>query len=58
VELVAIDKIEMIYNDLQELKKDIKELKEFKNRLIGAGIILSAFFAFIFDMVKSFFTKS
>lgn len=54
---MAIDKLDMIYNDLQEIKKEIKELKEFKNRIIGAGTILSCLFAFCFEVVKNFFTK-
>ena len=50
-----IDTITMIYNDLQEMKADIKDLKNFKNRLIGGGIVLSAMFAFVFDCIKNIF---
>ena len=54
---MAIDKLDMIYNDLQEVKKDIKELKEFKNKVIGGAITLSCLCAWVFEVVKSMFTK-
>lgn len=53
---MSLDKIDMIYNDLQELKKDVKELKNFKNKLIGGGIFLSATFAYVFEFFKNKFS--
>ena len=52
---MTLDKLDMIYNDIQELKEDVKELKNFKNKVIGGGVVLSAMFAFVFDCIKNIF---
>lgn len=53
---MVTDKIDMIYNDLQDVKKDIKELMELKNKAIGFVIALGAIFGLVFDLIKNFFT--
>jgi putative NADH-flavin reductase len=61
-----MDKTDLIYDtvtriedrllkELCECKKDIDDLKKFKNTLIGFGIVISSVFAFIIDSVKNIF---
>lgn len=54
---MVTDKLDMIYNDLQEVKKDVKELMELKNKAIGFVIALGAIFGLVFDMIKNFFSR-
>ena len=53
---MVTDKLDMIYNDLQDVKKDIKELMELKNKAVGFVIALGAVFGLVFDLIKNFFT--
>lgn len=53
---MVTDKIDMIYNDLQDVKKDIKELMELKNKAVGFIIALGAIFGLVFDLIKNFFS--
>lgn len=53
---MTIDKIEMIYEDLQEVKKDVKELMELKNKAVGFIVALGALFGLVFDLIKNFFS--
>lgn len=53
---MVTDKIDMIYNDLQDVKKDIKELMELKNKAVGFIVALGAIFGLVFDLIKNFFT--
>lgn len=54
---MVTDKIDMIYNDLQEIKKDVRELMELKNKAIGFVVALGAIFGLVFDLIKNFFSK-
>ena len=49
--------IDLILAKLEKIEQDVSELKAFKNKLIGMGIGLSAIFAFIFDTLKTWFSK-
>lgn len=51
------DVLQIVLNKLEKIEKDISDIKAFQNRLIGMGIGLSAIFAFIFDVIKSLWSK-
>ena len=42
---------------IDKLEEKVDELISLKNRLVTAGIILSAIFGFIWDWAKNFFGK-
>lgn len=44
-----------LLKDLAECRKDIDDLKKFKNTLIGVGLVISTFLAYIIDNVKNLF---
>jgi len=46
---------ERLLKELAECKKDINDLKKFKNTLIGIGMVVSSLFAFLIDGVKNIF---
>lgn len=52
-----MDKTDLMYEMMKEMKEDIRDLKEFKNRLIGGSIVAGAVFATFFEFIKSFFTR-
>ena len=42
---------------IEDLDKKVDELIAMKNKLIAAGVILSAIFGYIWDFFKNFFSK-
>lgn len=42
---------------IEKLEEKVDELIALKNRLIAAGIVLSAIFGALFDWFKGFFSK-
>ena len=54
---MVTDKLDMIYNDLQEVRRDVKELMELKNKAVGFIIALGAIFGLVFDLIKNFFNR-
>ena len=49
--------IDLILAKLEKIEQDVSELKAFKNKLLGLGIGLSAVFAYLFDTLKTWFSK-
>lgn len=56
VTLLLIEMIKAQKEDIEKLNKKVDELLALKNKLIAAGVILSAIFGFIWDFVKNFFS--
>ena len=59
-----VDKVDILYNEIVGLRKDIKDilsqhndrisiLEEFKNKALGVCIVISFVFAGIIDFIKS-----
>lgn len=58
VTLLLIEMIKAQKEDIEKLNKKVDELLALKNKVIAAGVVLSALFGFIWDAVKNFFGKS
>ena len=54
---LLIKQHEYILEKLNKIENDVSELKAFKNKLIGMGVGLSAVFAYLFDVLKAWFSK-
>ena len=54
---LLIKQQEYILEKLNKIESDVSELKAFKNKLIGMGVGLSAVFAYLFDVLKTWFSK-
>lgn len=54
---LLIKQQEYILEKLEKIENDVSELKAFKNKLIGMGVGLSAVFAYLFDVLKTWFSK-
>lgn len=57
VTLLLIKMLEQQNQKIDNLEKKVDELISLKNKLIAAGVILSAIFGFIWDFVKNFFGR-
>lgn len=58
VTLLLIEMIKAQKEEIDKINKKVDELLELKNKLIAAGVVLSAIFGFIWDWCKNFFGKS
>lgn len=54
---LIIKQQEYILEKLNKIEADVSELKGFKNKLIGMGVGLSAVFAYVFDVLKTWFSN-
>lgn len=55
--LLLIKMLEQQNQKIDNLEKKVDELISLKNKLIAAGVILSAIFGFIWDYAKNFFNR-
>jgi len=54
---LLIKQQEYILEKLEKIESNVSDLTNFKNRLIGMGVGLSAVFAYLFDVLKTWFSK-
>ena len=55
--LLLIKMLEQQNQKIDNLENKVDELIALKNKVIAAGVILSAFFGFIWDFFKNFFGR-
>lgn len=58
VTILLIQLIKEQGKKIDNLEGKVDELIALKNRFIAAGVVLSALFGFVWDVVKSFFGRS
>ena len=54
---LLIKQQEYILEKLEKIENNVNDLTNFKNKLIGMGVGLSAVFAYLFDVLKAWFSN-